>query len=354
MNGFFEMSNFKHLSIYKSIYVLAIVLLTIAFSLFFHNRAIAKDSGIIVVEEVIEVLEGGPYHAKIGFKAGDNQSGYLVEVSWKHEGEADFKEVDSYSLFDGSGAIFFYADSITTPNKSEERKWYKIKAKIDNRDGTFSTIYHKQSYLIRKNSDRSVHIELRNGYQGNLYLNCLNSMHITAEDNLDSLFSVRLRGATGRVTQNGYVIVDPDSSKVSVFVISEKKMVAVRHYNVILPPVPEIVLYVGDKPIDFKQGISRDEEYIHFKVIADSLFMKNNYADARYQVTAGAVSLMAGKRELKKIRIKSGKSYVKAFSAISEGDSYRVHITKVSRRMYHNGIEKVKGLKAVDFQIPIK
>ncbi len=191
-----------------------------------------------------------------------------------------------------------------------------------------------------------------------LYLNCGNKLQINVPA-LGAFYNPSFSASGGDIIRSGKpgsITIVPSRSKVTLTVNNSGSRIGTEVFRVRRIPKPTIVPYRGSRPVDLKNGISKNSlTKITMRAIPDESFAEFLPQDARYSVTKWDATLARGKRAIAQKTLSSSNFSVPSRwrEEAREGDRIIVEIKKVKRKNFRNSLETVNLGGLTIFTIPI-
>lgn len=225
-------------------------------------------------------------------------------------------------------------------------------AKIKMNDQEFDEVVE---YLVAQPT-----IKVTTGNAPTLYLNCGNNVLIEVPALGTSYKPSFNAGGAAQIIPGdkpGRVTIIPKQRKVNVNVSNGGTPVGATSFDVKNIPDPRYIAYVGNQPVDLRQGIRANQiPNLRFVAEPDENFKQEVPKDARYRVKRAQVSLGRGTTAVAQLNATNETPDLRAWVGQARpGDRIIVDIKDVSRRTFTNEEERVdiKGSNGI-IQIPIQ
>src|SRR5688572_602564 len=232
--------------------------------------------------------------------------------------------------------------------KGFAKKSFKAEIKMNDRTFTENIEYEVAQPTIR----------VTTGNAPTLYMNCGNMVFIEVPalgTNYNPAFSA---GGAEIIKGNepGRVTIIPKQRKISVAVSNAGTSIGSQGFDVKNVPDPRYVAYVGNNPVDLRQGI-RANQIGALRIVAEpeANFKEEVPKDARYRIKRADVFLGRGTASAARTTATNENPDLRAWASQARpGDRIVIDIKDVSRRTYKDEDEKVipKGSSGIIF-IPI-
>ncbi len=202
-------------------------------------------------------------------------------------------------------------------------------------------------------------IKVTTGNAPTLYMNCGNTVLIEVPA-LGTAYNPSFSaGASAQIIKGekaGRVTIIPKQRKISVAVSNGGTPIGTQPFDVKLIPDPRYIAYVGNQPVDLRQGIRANQiANLRFVAEPDQNFKEEVPKDARYRIKRAQVSLGRGTTAVQTVNATNETPDLRAWiSQARPGDRIIVDIRDVSRRTFTDEEERVdvKGSSGI-IQIPI-
>jgi gliding motility-associated protein GldM len=229
------------------------------------------------------------------------------------------------------------------------KKSFKAEIKMNDRVFTENIEYEVAQPTIR----------VTTGNAPTLYMNCGNTVFIEVPALGTSYNPAFSAGGAAEIIKGdkpGRVTIIPKQRKISVAVSNAGTAIGSQGFDVKNVPDPRYVAYVGNNPVDLRQGI-RANQVGALRIVAEpeSNFKEEVPKDARYRIKRAEVILGRGTAGVQRMNATNENPDLRAWSSQARpGDRIIIDIKDVSRRTYKDEEEKVvpKGSSGI-IQIPI-
>ena len=188
-------------------------------------------------------------------------------------------------------------------------------------------------------------IKVTTGNAPTLYMNCGNTVNIEVPalgTNYNPSFSAQ--GADIRKGDKpGKVTIIPSQRKISVAVSNGGTLIGNQPFDVKNIPEPRFVAYVGNTPVDLRQGIKPNQlRSLRIVVEADANFKEEVPKDARYNIKNMEVILGSGPTAKTRMSASNGSPDLGAWGGQAKaGDRIVFDIKDASRSTFTDSQEKV-------------
>jgi gliding motility-associated protein GldM len=202
-------------------------------------------------------------------------------------------------------------------------------------------------------------IKVTTGNAPTLYMNCGNTVNIEVPA-LGTAYNPTFgAGGSAEIIKGdkpGRVTIIPKQRKISVSVSNAGTAIGTQGFDVKNVPDPRYVAYVGNNPVDLRQGI-RANQVGALRIVAEpeTNFKEEVPKDARYRIKRAEIILGRGTAGVQRLNATNENPDLRAWSSQARpGDRIIIDIKDVSRRTYKDEDEKVvpKGSSGI-IQIPI-
>ncbi len=224
-------------------------------------------------------------------------------------------------------------------------------AKIAMNDQTFEQVVE---YLVAQPT-----IKVTTGNAPTLYLNCGNTVLIEVPalgTAYNPTFSAGSAAQIIKGAKPGQVTIIPKQRKINVAVSNGGTAIGSQPFDVKNIPDPRYIAYVGNQPVDLRQGIRANQiANLRFVAEPEANFKEEVPKDARYRVKRAQVSLGRGTTAVQTVNATNETPDLRAWiSQARPGDRIIVDIREVGRRTFTDEEERVdvKGSSGI-IQIPI-
>jgi gliding motility-associated protein GldM len=202
-------------------------------------------------------------------------------------------------------------------------------------------------------------IRVTTGNAPTLYMNCGNNVFIEVPalgTNYNPSFSAGAAAEIIKGNKPGRVTIIPKQRKIAVAVSNAGTPIGSQGFDVKNVPDPRYVAYVGNNPVDLRQGIRANQiGALRFAAEPEQNFKDEVPKDARYRVRRAEVILGRGTSAAQRMNATNENPDLRAWSSQARpGDRIIIDIKDVSRRTFKDEDEKVtpKGSTGI-IQIPI-
>ncbi|HET6540583.1 MAG TPA: GldM family protein, partial [Chryseolinea sp.] len=247
------------------------------------------------------------------------------------------------------GKVEFTASGGNYDSHGFAKKSFKAEIKMNDRVFTENIEYEVAQPTIR----------VTTGNAPTLYMNCGNTVFIEVPalgTNYNPAFSAGGSAEIIKGDKPGRVTIIPKQRKISVAVSNAGTSIGSQGFDVKNVPDPHYVAYVGNNPVDLRQGI-RANQVGALRIVAEpeTNFKDEVPKDARYRIKRAEVILGRGTAGVQRMNATNENPDLRAWSSQARpGDRIIIDIKDVSRRTYKDEEEKVvpKGSSGI-IQIPI-
>ena len=202
-------------------------------------------------------------------------------------------------------------------------------------------------------------IKVTTGNAPTLYMNCGNTVLIEVPalgTAYNPSFSAGASAQIIRGAKPGQVTIIPKQRKISVAVSNGGTPIGSQGFDVKNIPDPRYIAYVGNTPVDLRQGIRANQiANLRFVAEPEANFKEEVPKDARYRVKRAQVSLGRGTTAVQTVNATNETPDLRAWVGQARpGDRIIIDIRDVSRRTFTDEEERVdvKGSSGI-IQIPI-
>ena len=196
-------------------------------------------------------------------------------------------------------------------------------------------------------------IKVTTGNAPTLYLNCGNNVTIEVPA-LGTSYNPSFSSSAAEIRKGdkpGKVTIIPSARKIAVNVSNGGTPIGVQNFDVKLIPEPRFVAYIGNTPVDLRQGIKPNQvRSLRIVVEPDANFKEEVPKDARYNIKDMEVIMGAGPVAKAQIRATNGSPDLGAWSnSAKSGDRIVFSVREAVRKTYTDKDEKVsiKGSNGV-------
>jgi gliding motility-associated protein GldM len=247
------------------------------------------------------------------------------------------------------GKVEFTAQGGGYDSHGFAKKSFKAEIKMNDRTFTENIEYEVAQPTIR----------VTTGNAPTLYMNCGNTVFIEVPALGTAYNPVFSSGGSAEIIKGdkpGRVTIIPKQRKISVAVSNAGTSIGTQGFDVKNVPDPRYVAYVGNNPVDLRQGIRANQiGALRIVAEADANFKEEVPKDARYRIKRAEVILGRGTAGVQRMNATNENPDLRAWSGQARpGDRVIIDIKDVSRRTYKDEEEKVvpKGSSGI-IQIPI-
>jgi gliding motility-associated protein GldM len=259
-----------------------------------------------------------------------------------------YKDGAKLQIVDGTGGvkmgkIEFTASGGNYDPQGLAKKSFKATIKLGDRTFEENITYEVVQPVIR----------VTTGNAPTLYMNCGNTVNIEVPalgSNYNPSFSSP--GADIRKSDKpGKVTIIPSQRKINVSVSNGGAPIGVQPFDVKNIPEPRFVAYVGNSPVDVRQGIKASQlRSLRIVVEPDANFKEEVPKDARYNIKSMEVILGSGPTAKSRMSANNGSPDLGAWGASAKpGDRIVFDIKDAVRKTFTDSEEKVpvKGSNGV-------
>ncbi|MBT1702676.1 gliding motility protein GldM [Chryseosolibacter indicus] len=288
------------------------------------------------------VAAGSTYEADLFISA--SSSSFVPEM---------YKDGQKLDLFDDAtgvkmGRIKFTAQGGAYDATGMAKKKYTTQIKLPD-----TTLTQEIEYFVAQPV-----IRVTTGNAPTLYMNCGNNVNIevpTLGTNYNPTFTSQ--GAEVRKGDKpGKVTIIPSSRKVTVGVSNSGSFIGNQVFDAKNIPEPRFVAYVGNSPVDLRQGIKPNQiRSLRIVIEPDENFKEEVPKDARYSIKNMEVTMGSGPVAKAQTRANNGSPDLGAWTGQAKaGDRIVFVIRDAVRKTFTDSEEKVgiKGSNGVIF-VPI-
>lgn len=189
-------------------------------------------------------------------------------------------------------------------------------------------------------------IKVTTGNAPTLYMNCGNNVNIevpTLGTNYNPTFAAGASAEIIKGDKPGKVTIIPKQRKVSVGVSNGGIKIGDTNFDVKNVPAPRFVAYIGNNPVDLRNGIKANQiGSLRFVAEPEANFKEEVPKDARYRIKRAEVILGRGTQGVQRLNATNENPDLRAWSNQARpGDRIIVDIKDVSRRTFKDEEEKV-------------
>ena len=254
---------------------------------------------------------------------------------------------------DGTGVKMGKVEFVASGGNYNElgfaKKSFKAEIKMNDRTFTETIEYEVAQPTIR----------VTTGNAPTLYMNCGNNVFIEVPalgTNYNPSFSAGSSAEIIKGNKPGRVTIIPKQRKISVAVSNAGTSIGTQGFDVKNVPDPRYVAYIGNTPVDLRQGIRPNQVgALRFAAEPESNFKDEVPKDARYRIRRAEVILGRGTAAAARMNATNENPDLRAWANQARpGDKIVIDIKDVSRRTFKDEDEKVvpKGSTGI-IQIPI-
>jgi gliding motility-associated protein GldM len=247
------------------------------------------------------------------------------------------------------GKVEFVASGGNYDSHGFAKKSFKAEIKMNDRVFTENIEYEVAQPTIR----------VTTGNAPTLYMNCGNTVFIEVPalgTNYNPAFSAGGSAEIIKGDKPGRVTIIPKQRKISVAVSNAGTAIGSQGFDVKNVPDPHYVAYIGNNPVDLRQGIKANQIRL-LRIVAEpeSNFKEEVPKDARYRIRRADIFVGSGTTSKGKVSATNENPELTSLSGVARpGDRIVIDIKEVIRRTYQDQDEKVtvKGSTGI-IQIPI-
>jgi len=189
-------------------------------------------------------------------------------------------------------------------------------------------------------------IRVTTGNAPTLYMNCGNTVNIevpTLGTNYNPSFNAAGGAEIIKGDKPGKVTIIPKQRKISVAVSNGGIAIGNQGFDVKNVPTPRYVAYVGNTPVDLRNGIKANQiATLRFVAEPEANFKEEVPKDARYRVKRAEVILGRGTAGVQRMNATNENPDLRAWTNQARpGDRVVIDIKDVVRRTYQDEEEKV-------------
>jgi gliding motility-associated protein GldM len=197
-------------------------------------------------------------------------------------------------------------------------------------------------------------IKVTTGNAPTLYMNCGNTVNIEVPSLGTSYNPSFNAGGAAEVIKGakaGQVTIIPKQRKVSIGVSSGGAAIGNANFDVKNVPDPRYIAYIGNTPVDLRNGIRANQlGNLRFVAEPESNFKEEVPKDARYRIKRAEVILGRGTAGVQRLNANNENPDLRSWiSQARPGDRIVIDIKDVSRRTFKDEEEKitVKGSSGI-------
>lgn len=189
-------------------------------------------------------------------------------------------------------------------------------------------------------------IKVTTGNAPTLYMNCGNNVNIevpTLGTSYNPTFSAGGSADIIKGDKPGKVTIIPKQRKIVVGVSNGGMKVGDQGFDVKNVPAPRYVAYLGNNPVDLRNGIKANQiANLRFVAEPEPNFKDEVPKDARYRIKRAEVILGRGTTGVQRLNATNENPDLRAWANQARpGDKIIIDIKDVVRRTYQDGEEKV-------------
>jgi gliding motility-associated protein GldM len=189
-------------------------------------------------------------------------------------------------------------------------------------------------------------IKVTTGNAPTLYMNCGNNVNIEVPSlgtNYNPTFGAGGNAEIIKGDKPGKVTIIPKQRKISVGVTNGGVKIGDANFDVKNVPAPRYIAYVGNTPVDLRNGIKANQiGSLRFVAEPDANFKEEVPKDARYRIKRAEVILGRGTAGVQRLNATNENPDLRAWSNQARpGDRIIIDIKDVVRRTYKDDEEKV-------------
>ncbi len=188
-------------------------------------------------------------------------------------------------------------------------------------------------------------IKVTTGNAPTLYMNCGNTVNIEVPT-LGTSYNPTFSAASADIVKGdkpGRVTIIPKQRKISVGVSNGGIKIGDANFDVKNVPAPRYTAYIGNTPVDLRNGI-RANQIGNLRIVAepDANFKEEVPKDARYRIKRAEVILGRGTTGVQRVNATNENPDLRAWTNQARpGDKIILDIKDVVRLTYQNSEEKV-------------
>lgn len=201
-------------------------------------------------------------------------------------------------------------------------------------------------------------IRVTTGNAPTLYMNCGNTVNIEVPA-LGTNYNPSFSGASAEIVKGarpGQVTIIPKARKITVAVSNGGIKIGDQNFDVKIPPDPRYIAYIGNTPVDLRNGIRANQiATLRFVAEPETNFKEEVPKDARFRIKRAEVILGRGTQGVQRLNATNENPDLRAWTNQARpGDRVIIDIKDVVRRTYQDEEEKVtvKGSAGI-ISIPI-
>lgn len=201
-------------------------------------------------------------------------------------------------------------------------------------------------------------IRVTTGNAPTLYMNCGNTVNIEVPA-LGTNYNPQFSAASADIIKGdgpGKVTIIPKARKITVGVSNGGIKIGDQNFDVKIPPDPRYIAYIGNTPVDLRNGIRANQiATLRFVAEPETNFKEEVPKDARFRIKRAEVILGRGTQGVQRLNATNENPDLRAWTNQARpGDRVIIDIKDVVRRTYQDDEEKitVKGSAGI-ISIPI-
>ncbi|HMG92233.1 MAG TPA: gliding motility protein GldM [Chryseolinea sp.] len=188
-------------------------------------------------------------------------------------------------------------------------------------------------------------IRVTTGNAPTLYLNCGNNVNIEVPA-LSTNYNPSFSGANADIVKGdrpGKVTIIPKAKKITIAVSNGGIKIGDQGFDVKNVPDPRYIAYVGNTPVDLRNGIKANQiALLRFAAEPETNFKEEVPKDARYRVKRAEVILGRGTTGVQRLNATNENPDLRAWTSQARpGDRIVIDIKDVIRRTYQDEEEKI-------------
>lgn len=246
------------------------------------------------------------------------------------------------------GKVEFVASGGSYDANGFARKTFTAEIKMNDRTFKETIEYQVAAPVIR----------VTTGNAPTLYMNCGNTVNIEVPA-LGTAYNPQFSAGGAEIIKGdkpGKVTIIPKQRKISVAVSNSGTAIGNAAFDVKNVPDPRYVAYVGNNPVDLRQGIKANQ-LASLRIVAEPEpnFKDEVPKDARYRIKRAEVILGRGTAGVQRMNATNENPDLRAWTSQARpGDRVIIDIKDVARRTYKDEEEKIipKGSSGI-ITVPI-
>lgn len=200
-------------------------------------------------------------------------------------------------------------------------------------------------------------IRVTTGNAPTLYMNCGNTVNIEVPT-LGTSYNPSFASSGAKIEKGdkpGKVTIIPNQRKITVGVSNGGMKIGDQGFDVKNVPLPRYIAYVGNTPVDLRNGIKPNQiATLRFVAEPEANFKEEVPKDARYTVKRAEVILGRGTAGVQRLNATNGNPDLRSWTNQARpGDRVVIDIKDVVRRTFLDEEEKVTVTSAGIISIPI-